>query len=959
MFPLMRRVFAPVLVVCALLASACGTADLTMSESDLSKNDPFVKVSREALSTFGADGGALGITTDDTFYVAIHKSQLGQRWFLSAYLTQWHPSENTPVKSLGTRVVSFKVQNGKLFVFDVTDGHTWSDVLDPSVIVEAYPVVTTNAEFNALPGAANYVLFDPAAGLNRFGVEGDELAQQYWARFQTDLTFLQGFKTLADGVSWEEVFTGYTEYAGPGILDYAQPFRASGTLRMTLRRYQQSPDFTPLEYSPTSTKQYFWSSHWQYVQNEPRYRQWAVKWNIKPGMQPIDWRISKSLEVLERDPRLAGIDVRGAITRGVERWNDAFGFQVFRVVPTGASDSPGDDDKNFIVVDPNPGANLAFANWRDNPNTGEIRGASVYFSSAFVYSALEHDGGAPEDAGMPEVDGGAPLQDAGTPEVDGGAPEVDGGAPVDGGSPGACAPSLVISQVFGGNSQAGSFAQDFVELHNRSAAPVALNGLSLQYGSASGTAWQVFPLSGTVAPGGYFLVGLAALVADGGVALPQVDLRGGLALSATAGKVALVEGVTAATGACPTGPVVVDFVGYGATNCAEGVFSAPTLSTTSSAQRLDQGCQDVNVNAADFATGTPAPRSSLSAPYACSCSVAFTTPPSSTLDGGAALVPPPATGRPAARLVWEPMTPGETCALEREQVATIPPGMTRREFIENVITHTILHEVGHTLSLRHNFKGSLQGSSVMDYTRDEDASLLPRPGAWDIAAVRYLYGLDTAPASQPFCTDEDTWVDASCDRWDTGANPLTDDLGPAFVQKVRQNLAETRGVTYADIHTITRYVRAPSTEAQRLEAFNILMSEVAPPLRADVLAMGPNAEAWADTLAVAFLQNLFVDPAEWRDPIAANPYLGDPTFHARVVAVAKNMLINSDGHRFIANRRVVVDVLKAMQTNEAYDALVTARAALVTERSRYNAQGQAQMDDLIRRLDLACSPYFR
>ncbi|MCC6336211.1 MAG: zinc-dependent metalloprotease [Myxococcales bacterium] len=949
MFPSLRRASAPVLLVCALLASACGTADLTLSESDLSQNEPFVRVSREALSPFAADGGALGLTSpsEDTFYLAVHKSQLGQKWFLSAYLTQWHPSENTPVRSLGTRVVSFKVQNGKLFVFDVTDGHAWSDVLDPSVIVEAWPVVTTNAEFNALPGASNYVLFDPAAGLNRFGVEGDELAQQYWARFQTDLTFLQGFKALPDGVSWEEVFTGYTELPGPGLLDYSQPFRGSGTLRMTLRRYQQSPDFTPTEYTETATRPYFWASNWQYVKNEPRYRQWAVKWNIRPGMQPIDWRISKSVEALERDPRLTGVDVRGAITRGVERWNDAFGFPVFRVVPTGAGDSPGDDDKNFIVVDPNPGAGLAFANWRENPNTGEIRGASVYFSAAFVYGALGHDGGAPEDAGQP--------LDAGV-DVDAGSAADAGGTPDAGVS---CAPALVISQVFGGNSNAGVFNQDFVELHNRTSAAVSVSGLSLQYGAASGTAWQVLPLSGSVAPGGYFLIGLNT-AGDGGVALPQVDLRGGLSLSLSAGKVALVEGTTAATGACPTGPAVLDFVGYGATNCAEGAFSTPTLSASTSALRLDQGCTDTNVNFADFSTGAPAPRSTLSAAYACTCTApAAVTPPSSAVDGGVALVPPPATGRPAARLVWEPMTPGETCALDRHQVATIPEGMTRRDFIENVITHTILHEVGHTLSLRHNFKGSLQGSSVMDYTRDEDASLMPRPGAWDIAAVRYLYGLDTAPASQPFCTDEDTWVDASCDRWDTGANPLATDLGPAFTAKVRQNLAETRGLLYADIHTITRYVRAPGSEAQRLEAFNLLMGEVAPPLRADVLALGPNAEAWADTLAVAFLQNLFVDPAEWRDPIAVNPSLADATFRARVAAVAKDMLVNSDGHRFLANRRVVVDVLKAMQTDEAYDALVTARVALVAERARYNAQGQAQIDDLLRRLDLACSPYFR
>lgn len=950
MSTLTRRVFAPTLVVCALLASACGTADLTMSESDLSKNDPFVKVSRGALSTatFGADAGAGGLTSgnDDTFYVAIHKSQLGQRWFLSAYLTQWHPSENVPMRSLGTRVVSFKVQNGKLFVFDATDGKTWSDVLDPSVVLEAYPLVTNNAEFNALPGANNYVLFDPAAGLNRFNVVGDEFAQNYWARFQVDLTFLQGFKALADGVSWEQVFTGYTEAPGPGILAYEEPFRGSGTLRMTLRRYAEGAGFTPSEFTG-AMRPYFWSSNWQYVKNEPRYRGYAVKWNIHPGMQPIDWRISKSLETLENDPRLAGIDVRGAITRGIEGWNQAFGFQAFRVVPTGASDSPGDDDKNFIVVDTNPGAGLAFANWRENPNTGEIRGASVYFSSVFIEGALMHDGGAPEpDAGVAPVDAGVPVTDAGV---------VDAGT-----TP--CSPSLVISQVFGGNSASGAFNQDFVELHNRTGAPVSLDGLSLQYGSATGTAWQVLPLSGSVAPNGFFLVGLSTTSADGGVSLPQVDLRGGLSLAASSGKVALVNGVAALSGACPTG--AIDFVGYGSANCSEGglpglPLNAPGLSTTTSAQRLGDGCTDTDANLADFTAGAVVPRSSLSAPVACPCSAAIAGPAPSPADFDGGL--PFLTGRtaPTARLAWEPMTPGDTCALERGQVATIPEGMTRREFIENVVTHTILHEVGHTLGLRHNFKGSLEASSVMDYTRDEEAALMPLPGAYDVAAVRFLYGLDANAATQPFCTDEDTLVDAECDRWDYSATPLTTSVGPAFAEKVRQNLTETRGITYADIHTVTRYVRAPKDEAQRLQAFNLLMADVAPPLRADVVALSPNAAAWADLLAGAFLQNLFVDPAEWRDPVAVNPLLNDPAFHARVVEVTKNILVNSDGHRTFERRRTAIDVLKAMQSYDAYNALVTARASLVSERAGYNALGQAVIDDLLKRLDLACTPYFR
>src|SRR5215471_1816250 len=72
---------------------------------------------------------------------------------------------------------------------------------------------------------------------------------------------------------------------------------------------------------------------------------------------------------------------------------------------------------------------------------------------------------------------------------------------------------VVISQVYGGGGNSGApFQNDYVELFNRGASPVALDGWSLQYSSATGTgnlganAGQLTELSGTLAPGRYLLV---------------------------------------------------------------------------------------------------------------------------------------------------------------------------------------------------------------------------------------------------------------------------------------------------------------------------------------------------------------------------------------------------------------------------------------------------------------------
>lgn len=942
MSPLVQRTLSATLVVCALTLTACGTADVKVTGS-LSGNDDFVKVARTS-QALTADSGTDGYASagNENFYLAINKSQLAQKWFMSAYLTQWHPSEaGQAARSLGTRVVTFKVQNGKLYVFDATDGTKWSDALDPQLVVEAYPIVTDFAPFNALAGASNYVLIDPSAGLNRFEMMGDSFAASYQARFQVELSYLQRFRTLTDGVSYEQVFTGYSEVPGPGILGWDQPFRGSGTMSISLRRYAEGAGFVASE-KPVNNH-YFGSGTVQYVPNEPRVKQNVVKWNIKPGMQPIPWRITKTIERLKADPRLAGIDIEGAMTRGVTGWNDAFGFPVFTVVASTATDSFGDDDKNFIVVDTNPGLGMAFANWRENPNTGEVRGASVYFSSTFIESALVSAG----DAGL--IDAGQPVVvDAGQPIVDAGTPSVP------------CAPQLVISQVFGGGSATAFKNQDFVVIHNRSSDPVFLTGNSLQYGSATGTAaWQVIPLTGVVPPNGSYLVGFA--LSTGGTAIPTPDQSSGINLAGASGKLALVAGTTALTGAC-TLTNVIDAVGYGTTNCSE-LRAAPAGVATASVIRRDLiGCVDTNDNGADFISSATEPSNTASAAAtACVCTapVSPIAPAPSTAvstDGGVQLANPEQPVRPTLR--WSAMTEQALCAYEAPK-AVIPAGMSRKDFLEGYITEVILHEVGHTLGLRHNFKGSLEGgTSVMDYNAEGDALRLTRPGTYDVAAVRFLYGLSPTEPTQAFCTDENTLTDASCARFDTGTAPLTTDLAPRYQAMMRVALTGATQVQYRDIFPITRYVRGAPTEAQRLEAFNALIGDTAPPLKPEVLALNANAGAYANFYNAVLLLNLFVDPAPYRDEIAVDPLLNDPAFRARAIEVAKNSLMGSDGQRTLQTMRVMVNVLKAMQHDDALVALNQARATFAANRAAYPANVQPLIDDLIRRIDVATSPYF-
>jgi len=177
---------------------------------------------------------------------------------------------------------------------------------------------------------------------------------------------------------------------------------------------------------------------------------------------------------------------------------------------------------------------------------------------------------------------------------------------------------LVVSQVYGGGGNSGAtYKNDFIEVFNAGSAPVAVGGWSVQYASAAGTSWSVTKLPAvTVAPGQYLLI-QEAQGAGGSVDLPAPDAVGTIAMSASAGKVALVNSIVALTGTSPSGPTVVDLVGFGSANGFEGGGAAPGLSNTNAALRKSNGCIDVNDNASDFATGAPSPRNTSSAINAC------------------------------------------------------------------------------------------------------------------------------------------------------------------------------------------------------------------------------------------------------------------------------------------------------------------------------------------------------
>lgn len=187
---------------------------------------------------------------------------------------------------------------------------------------------------------------------------------------------------------------------------------------------------------------------------------------------------------------------------------------------------------------------------------------------------------------------------------------------------------LVISQVYGGGGNTSAiYKNDFIEIFNRGSAPVALSGISVQYAGATGTSWQATPLSSVTLSAGQFYLIQESAGTGGSTNLPTPDAVGTIAMSSTAGKIALVNSTSAISGVCPT--TMIDIMGYGnntalSTSC---VPTAPAITNTTSDSRTSL-CSGGTLPTSGFTAGTVTPRNTSIAAVSCAAPSGITFTPS-------------------------------------------------------------------------------------------------------------------------------------------------------------------------------------------------------------------------------------------------------------------------------------------------------------------------------------------
>jgi hypothetical protein len=154
----------------------------------------------------------------------------------------------------------------------------------------------------------------------------------------------------------------------------------------------------------------------------------------------------------------------------------------------------------------------------------------------------------------------------------------------------------------------GGTNDDWVELFNPTAQTITLNGWSIQKTAGSGSSLVREPLSGSILPGGYFLI-VRNNASTTQALKDKADVLAGDNFSLASNNIVyLVNDNNNITGS--TDPNIVDFVGWGTAVYYEGSTAAPAVTAGKSITRSPNG-EDTNQNSVDFILETsPTPTNS-------------------------------------------------------------------------------------------------------------------------------------------------------------------------------------------------------------------------------------------------------------------------------------------------------------------------------------------------------------
>lgn len=255
--------------------------------------------------------------------------------------------------------------NGLLVLERDNSGRFAGSALTPDIALNAYPIVDEN-EHAIVVDIAN-----PRSeyGLTNMGFYAGQAAN---TELRPRLEYVKDVSITNEGIAFKSVINAISPVPlyQPG---QGSPEEAAGldpfSLSMTIRTDWKIPSPTK-DYSPLSADEqpvgFFYSAP---VIEDGGLTAKRYVARIATNKQHV-WEMSANTPAAYQK----------AVGDGVLAWNEVLGKDVLRVAIAKPNKDTTDPSTSNIIWDDNKAVGFAFANWRDNPHTGEIIQGQVYMS---------------------------------------------------------------------------------------------------------------------------------------------------------------------------------------------------------------------------------------------------------------------------------------------------------------------------------------------------------------------------------------------------------------------------------------------------------------------------------------------------------------------------------------------------------------------------------------------------
>jgi hypothetical protein len=240
-----------------------------------------------------------------------------------------------------------------------------SSTLVPEVALNAYPIVEENAAAIVVDVSSPRSEY----GLTNLGFYAGPAAN---AELKPRLEYVKDVSISDDGIAFKNVINAISPIPlfekGSGSAEETaglDPYSVSLTIRTDWRLPNPSSDYAALE-ATAQPYGYFYSA--------PKIT------NNGLGSKKYVNRISLSRKHVWEMSANTPLIYQNAVREGVLAWNEALGTEALEVRLAEAGKDNTDPNTSNIIWDDNKAVGFAFANWRDNPDTGEIMQGQVYMS---------------------------------------------------------------------------------------------------------------------------------------------------------------------------------------------------------------------------------------------------------------------------------------------------------------------------------------------------------------------------------------------------------------------------------------------------------------------------------------------------------------------------------------------------------------------------------------------------